>query len=221
MFNASPLSTLIRRVGFSDASGLSSHGDTEQSNQDRSEHRFLSARQSVAVFAYLTSVDVNLLKSRITITAVASHRMCTHSNRQLSRIDGRGNSHWLAIIAPSRANLLLRYHDAIMFSRNRVNGSERIQVWAHCLSLSCVVVVEPPTASRRNGTGVLWVLTGTHRCDDPPTQDSEPSERQLVQCIVAWVRALLMSYEGTFRRDIRSKKKKKRKKKRKKRKMKK
>ena len=118
-------------------------------------------------------------------------------------MDG-GNSHWLAILAPSRANLLLRYHDAIMFSRNRVNGSERIQVWAHCLSLSCVVVVDPPTASRRNGTGVLWVLTGTHRCDDPPRQDGEPSERQLVRCIVAWVRALLMSFEGTFRRDIRS-----------------
>ena len=70
------------------------------------------------------------------------------------------------------------------------------------------VCAEPPTASRRNGTGVLWVLTGTHRCDDPPRQDGKPSERQLVQCIVAWVRALLMSLEGTFRRDIRSKEKK-------------
>ena len=29
------------------------------------------------------------------------------------------------------------------------------------------------------GTGVLWVLTGTHPCDDPPRQDGEPSERQL------------------------------------------
>ena len=76
-------------------------------------------------------------------------------------------------------------YDAIMFSRNRVNGSERIQVWAHCLFLSCVVVVEPPTASRRDGTGVLWVLTGTHRCDDPPRQGGESSERQLVQCVVA------------------------------------
>ena len=65
-----------------------------------------------------------------------------------------------------------------MFSRNRVNGCERIQVWAHCLSLSCVVV-EPPTASRRNGTGVLWVLTGTHRWDDPPRQDGEPPECRL------------------------------------------
>ena len=46
-----------------------------------------------------------------------------------------------------------------MFSRNRVNGSEKIQVWAHCLSLSCVVGL--CSASRRNGTGVLWVLTGT------------------------------------------------------------
>ena len=117
-FNASSFSTRIGRVGFSSTSGLSSHGDTEQSNQDRSEHRFLSMRQFVTVFTCLTSVEVNLKESRITITvtAVASH-----------------------IIAPSRANLLLRYHDAIMFSRNRVNGSERVQVWAHCLSLSCVV----------------------------------------------------------------------------------
>ena len=66
------------------------------------------------------------------------------------------------------------------------------------------MVVEPPTASRRNGTGVLWVLTGTHRCDDPPRQGGESSERQLVQCVVAWVRALWMSCEGTYRRDIRS-----------------
>ena len=27
------------------------------------------------------------------------------------------------------------------------------------------------------GTGVLWVLTGTHPCDDPPKQDGEPSVR--------------------------------------------
>ena len=89
-FNASSFSTRIGRVGFSSTSGLSSHGNTEQSNQDRSEHRFLSMRQFVTVATYLTSVDVNLLKSRITITAVASHRMCTHSNRQPSCIDGRG-----------------------------------------------------------------------------------------------------------------------------------
>ena len=44
------------------------------------------------------------------------------------------NSHWLAIIAPSRANLLLRYHDAIMFSRNRVNGS---QVWTRLSRCGC------------------------------------------------------------------------------------
>ena len=92
--NSSSFSTRIGRVGFSSTSGLSSHGDTEQSNQDRSEHRFLSMRQFATVFTYLTSVDVNLLKCRITITA-ASHRMCTHSNRQRSCTHGRGNSHWL------------------------------------------------------------------------------------------------------------------------------
>ena len=26
------------------------------------------------------------------------------------------------------------------------------------------------------GTGVLWVLTGTHPYDDPPRQDGEPSQ---------------------------------------------
>ena len=77
-----------------------------------------------------------------------------------------------------------------MFSRNRVNGSE---VWTRLCRCGVPAVVEPPTASRRNGTGVLWVLTGTHRCDDPPKQGGESSERQLVQCVVAWVRALWMS----------------------------
>ena len=71
------------------------------------------------------------------------------------------------------------------------------------------VCAEPPTASRRNGTVVLWVLTGTHRCDDSPKQGGEPSERQLVQCVVAWVRALWMSCKGTQKRDIRRKEEKK------------
>ena len=63
-----------------------------RTNHDRSEHKFLSARQSVTVFTYLTSVDVNLKESRITITVteVASHLLCTHSNRQRSCTDGRG-----------------------------------------------------------------------------------------------------------------------------------
>ena len=159
-----------------------------------------------SIYTYLTSVVVNLKESRITITvtAVASHLLCTHSNRQRSCTHGRkfslahitsntppGN---LCTIAPSRANLLLRYHDAIKFSRNRVNGSE---VWTRLCRCGVPVVVEPPTASRRNGTGVLRVMTGTHRWDDPPRQGGESSERQLVQCVVAWVRALWISCEGT------------------------
>ena len=44
------------------------------------------------------------------------------------------------------------------FSRNRVNGSE---VWTRLCRCGVPVVVETPTASRRNGAGVLWVLTGT------------------------------------------------------------
>ena len=42
------------------------------------------------------------------------------------------------------------------------------------------------------GRGVLWVLTGTHPRDDPPRQDGESSERQLLlACLL--VRWLLLS----------------------------
>ena len=53
-----------------------------------------------------------------------------------------------------------------------------------------VVGAEPPTACRRNVTGVLWVLTGTHLCDDDPTrQGSGSPERQLVPCVdcIVWL----------------------------------
>ena len=39
------------------------------------------------------------------------------------------------------------------------------------------VCAELPTASRRNDTGELGVLSGTHLCDDSPRQGGEPSER--------------------------------------------
>ena len=43
---------------------------------------------------------------------------------------------------------------------------------------------EQPTASPPKwARGVLRDLTGTHTCDDPPGQDGEPSERQLVACV--------------------------------------
>ena len=42
------------------------------------------------------------------------------------------------------------------------------------------------------GTGVLWVLTRTHPCDDPPRQDGEPSERQLV--LACWLVRWLLSW---------------------------
>ena len=45
------------------------------------------------------------------------------------------------------------------------------------------LVSEPPTASRTNGTGVLWVLTGTHWCDDPPKRGGASPECQLVRCV--------------------------------------
>ena len=54
----------------------------------------------------------------------------------------------------------------------------------------CVVelVSNPQPLQTEVGTGVLWVLTGTHPCDDPPRQDGgEPSERQLVlACVLVW-----------------------------------
>ena len=52
-----------------------------------------------------------------------------------------------------------------------------------------VVGAEPPTASRLNGTGVLWVLTRTLRCDDPPRQGGGSPESQLVPCVdcIVWL----------------------------------
>ena len=52
-----------------------------------------------------------------------------------------------------------------------------------------VVGAEPPTVSLRNGTGVLWVLTATHLCDDPPRQGGGSPERQLVPCVdcIVWL----------------------------------
>ena len=49
-------------------------------------------------------------------------------------------------------------------------------------SLLCfgVLVRQPHSLSTEVGTSVLWVLTGTHPCDDPPRKDGELSERQLV-----------------------------------------
>ena len=38
-------------------------------------------------------------------------------------------------------------------------------------------------------TGVLWVLTETHPCDDSPRQGGEPSERQLVLWNYEWTGA--------------------------------
>ena len=89
----------------------------------------------------------------------------------------------------------LRYHvDTLFF-------------WAHLLSLlrscGCSVVLSHPQPPL-SGTGVLWVLTGIHLCDDPSRQGGGSPERQLVRCVVAWVRALALwiSSEGHCRRDI-------------------
>ena len=62
--------------------------------------------------------------------------------------------------------------------------------WTHCCVLWrwCATHSLPTEV----GTGVLWVLIGTHKCDDAPKQDGEPSERQLLlACLL--VRWLLLS----------------------------
>ena len=51
------------------------------------------------------------------------------------------------------------------------NHVDTLLAWAHLPSLStccgCSVVLSHP-APPLSGTGVLWVLTGTHRCVTPP-----------------------------------------------------
>ena len=101
MFNASSFSTRIGRVGF----------------RLRARHR--SRTTIVKVFTFLTSVDILLRIRHFTLASGSRHNttdsrhQCSCCQRFLPWID----------IAPSRANLLLRYYDAIKFSRNRVNGS--------------------------------------------------------------------------------------------------
>ena len=55
------------------------------------------------------------------------------------------------------------------------------------------VCAEPPTASRRNGTGVLWVLTGTHWCDDPVSHSASSCSALLLGFVLCGcrVRALI------------------------------
>ena len=53
-------------------------------------------------------------------------------------------------------------------------------LWAHFML--CHFHSLTPSES----TGVLWVLTRTHLCDDSPRQGGEPSQRQLVLWIVEW-----------------------------------
>ena len=58
------------------------------------------------------------------------------------------------------------------------------------LIVVCCGVGEQPTASPPKwARGVLWALTGTHPCNDPPRQDGEPSERQLLLAclLVQWL----------------------------------
>ena len=119
--------------------------------------------------------------------------MCAYGNRQHFCTDGRVNSHWLRSVfqtwacfhsshnnrqrhcctgwlnalALQQPTLPLRYH------------VEQIWVW--------VVLLSHPLLPTVVGTGVLWVLTGTHPCDDPPRHDGDPSKRQLVLCVIARV----------------------------------
>ena len=49
--------------------------------------------------------------------------------------------------------------DAIMFSRNRVNGSERISLGSLSVAVVCCGSMSHPQPPVVNGTGVLWLLT--------------------------------------------------------------
>ena len=75
------------------------------------------------------------------------------------------------------AQHLLRYHVVIVL---RFLG---------LIDVCCGVGEQPTAFQTEVGTGVLWVLTRTHPCDDPPRQDGEPSERQLVLAclLVRWL----------------------------------
>ena len=63
--------------------------------------------------------------------------------------------------------------------------------------VDCVelLVSEPPTASPRKGTSVLWVLTGTHPCDATPRQVDVTPERQL---LLAWLWRCLCHHVSNF-----------------------
>ena len=67
---------------------------------------------------------------------------------------------------------------------------DALLAWALHTSLWCVAVLGLWLLSHTQAP--LSVSTGNHRCDDPPRQDGEPPERQLVQCVVACVHALAL-----------------------------
>ena len=75
------------------------------------------------------------------------------------------------------AQHLLRYHVVIVL---RFLG---------LIDVCCGVGEQPTAFQTEVGTGVLWVLTRTHPCDDRPRQDGEPAERQLVLAclLVRWL----------------------------------
>ena len=81
--------------------------------------------------------------------------------------------------------------------------------WALHKSLWCVAVVgfwllshpQPPLS----GTSVLWVLTGTHRCDDPGRMVSHQSARSCSALLLVFVLLLCGCHrEGNCSRDVHS-----------------
>ena len=114
--------------------------------------------------------------------------MCAYNNRQHCCTDVRKFSSAQQCVP--NVVFLLVWHTTF-------TGTQRNRAPQPCLPYIChespcdvlVVGAEPPTAFRRNGTGVLWVSTWTHRCDDPPRQGGGSSKSQLVHCVDCNVRS--------------------------------
>ena len=160
-FNTS-LSTSIARVGFSDASRLHCSHNQASIKIVRVLHIVLSPSMSVS---WIPSTTLGT----DTVDARSARSACVHT----------------AIINISAlmdgGEILVGF--AVCFKRGLI-----FIIASQATRWLCALALGRHLLRSHDGvvnTGVLWVLTRTHPCDDPPRQGGEPSERQLVQCVVA------------------------------------
>ena len=173
------LSTFTRRVGFSGAFLVSHH--TETSNHQTTTGRntsFPLVAHSRSPLRTDGDRNQNSADRHCRRTFLAARTTCVQTAivNISAPVDGGNFLSWAT-------RWLAGYH------------VDTLLVWAHLLSLSkccgCSVVLSHPQPPL-SGTRLLRVLTGTHRCDDPPKQGGGSPERQLVRCVVAWVCALAL-----------------------------